>query len=266
MSLTKNENDQPVHMPEGNFEFDSEVAKIFPDMARRAIPNYERMHRAHAELVIDYVQKHYDGYIVKIMDIGASHGEFASLLVNRFDNLGIKYDIHLVDASEEMCRHMEAKFKSYDGVTVHERELSKAFVQEHTGTVHVMVCHYIAQFIELLLRWQFIEDVGAMTQKGGLLLWGEKEHYAVPEDAHYETVVKSMETLYNQFRLDNGYSQEEIDAKTQALQNSMWPVPHRNTQVVLNQQGFGPAVETFRYAMFHSWAMVKTNGRTVKRK
>jgi tRNA (cmo5U34)-methyltransferase len=244
-------------MPKSDtFEFDEEVAMLFPNMAQRSIPNYSKMHSIHVKVAVDYICKHLQGYVVEIVDIGASHGDFASKLMEAMNAEHIKYHVTLVDESEAMCEAMNARFMNHDSVEVVCGGLGKSMTARMKGKAHITVCHYVAQFVDLPFRYAFLEYIAAITKTDGLLLWGEKEDYG-HGNARRDTVIETMKDMYNRFRLDNGYSQEEIDIKTAALANSMWPVPSINTQAILKGNGFGDSVPTFRFGEFHSWVMVK---------
>ena len=250
---------EPVHFPANpeKFEFDDQVASIFPNMARRSIPYYEEMHRTHADIVVQFVKDHYDKRHVEMLDIGASHGEFASLLLNRFEMMGQDYHVKLLDASPDMCEHMIDRYRNYDRVKVIQKPFGLDVMLDMAGKCDIVACHYVAQFVPLKERGLFITRIAQVMRPGALLLWGEKESYIRPQSDHHRSIIKTMESLYNQFRLDNGYTQEEIDAKTKALSGSMWPIDSVQTQWMLEQAGFHQVIPTFRYGQFHCFATVK---------
>ena len=79
---------------------------------------------------------------------------------------------------------------------------------------------------------------------GGILILGQKER----EPWRYAN--RFSETYYA-MRRRNGYTQAEIDAKTAALKNSMWPVSPEEMAYELNQVGL-TYTETTRWAQFTS--------------
>ena len=101
-----------VHFPReaDKFEFDSEVATIFPDMAKRSIPMYEEVHRLHVSLLLDlFIEREQ----VRVIDVGASRGEFFLEICNQLqwplEQRHPRIDLVAIDSSESMLKLLSSE-------------------------------------------------------------------------------------------------------------------------------------------------------------
>lgn len=232
----------PSHYPEdpSKFVFDEEVARIFDNMATRSIPNYLPAHALHASLVVPSLSGLVDRFVV--YDIGASRGEFFRSICRQAgvdESLGHPmFNFLAVDSSEPMLRLLRQDMPWVRTLVADAVTLDN-FVQP----ADVINMSYLLQFIEhrgirlRILKWAFDN-----LKPGGYLLLGQKNK------------VGSFEQLftnrYIQFRLDNGYTLEEVCAKTAALKNSMWPMSVPEMENLCYDAGFVDYVETTRWLQF----------------
>ncbi len=226
MSLCESEG-QHVHFPAkaDKFEFDGEVSKIFDKMARRSIPNYELAHTLHAAIAADHVK---DGGA--ILDIGASHGEFFHSLFRQYTKLGStpsNLSLTATDVSPDMCNIMRA---SLHGVTIIQQDLMLNPFLQSTAKYDFINCMYVLQFLPEFAQGLILTKMCTMLKPGGILSIGQKE-------AKPDAIGDCLHRHYIEFRLENGYTQAEIDAKTHALKNSMWPMTHEAFMKVLTDFG-----------------------------
>lgn len=223
------------------FQFDSEVAALFQDMARRSIPLYQEMHNLHADYVFRRLKETRPFHV---LDIGASRCAFlAQVMVQCF--LGYKelrppgVFFSACDASESMVsatQQDEQLAKCIDYI-VADVSGPEPFYEDQQFDCVVM--HYVMQFIPVEKRVLVWSRVSRLVRSGGFLLFGEKNHIDDP------VIDSVMHENYIQFRRGNGYTKEEIEAKTKALKNSMWPATRKETETDLFWAGFqSPTVTT----------------------
>lgn len=263
--MLKGEGDKPVHFPRGNrFEFDEEVAEIFPNMAERSIPLYQQMHALHAKILVD----EYAHWLLtnqlgkfKVLDIGASRLEFCQSIsaeARRRDvDLG-RMSYLACDSSQAM---IDRAHQDFPGIEYELYNLADKRDTKFSGLkFHAVAMHYVMQFIPLAHRPDAYFRLGGLVREHGLLFYGEKETIQrVPFSS--EQIVRIAEAArehYIEFRMANGYSREEIEAKTAALQNSMWEVCYEDdTKRNLRTSGFTDFVPTCRMGLFHSFVAIK---------
>lgn len=242
MSLAKAEDGRAVHIPANPnlFQFDDEVAKIFPDMAKRSIPLYHESHRAHVAMLHPLLDL--DG--VRVLDVAASRGAFLQHIINaygyeRVANRSIDYQA--IDNSPKMVELMSADYP-YADVRIMD-VLSEEFAQM-PGGYDIICAYYILQFLPRADQVTVLELMAEKLNPGGCLIIGQKSASdgKLGEWAHEE---------YIRFRIQNGYTREEIVAKTKALAGSMFPMDFDNLIGILDQH-FTEVVETSRWMMFNT--------------
>lgn len=227
-----------VHYPAtpDKFEFDAEVATIFDSMAIRSIPMYAEVHRMHVEMFADKFVK---GAVVA--DIGASTGNFFTQIElqigKSLKDAGIRG--FALDSSVHMLNELHERHPSVELLV---GDLSEA--HDLPQPADVIACLYVLQFMRGTTREKGLQWLRRNLAPGGILILGQKER----EPWRYAN--RFSETYYA-MRRRNGYTQAEIDAKTAALKNSMWPVSPEEMTYELNQVGL-TYTETTRWAQFTS--------------
>ena len=248
MSLDKVE-ERVVHFPQYKdvFQFDSEVSLVFPDMAVRSIPLYEESHRLHISLFREEIAS---SEHVTFVDVGASRGQFFKQLCNQFQidpQQGTsRFTCVAIDQSMPMLKMLSNEMP---WVTTVEADAA-----------HLIDLPYKADYICMFYLLQFLQHdsqkIAALTwayrnlAEGGVLFIGQKEK----EEFGFE---RRLAEEYYRFRMRNGYTREEIAAKTQALKGSMWPSSKSWTETLTEQAGFKAYVETTRWLQFSTAFCVK---------
>jgi len=240
------EGDRPVHMPANPcvFEFDAEVSRIFPDMAKRAIPMYHEAHRAHVAMLHNLLS---NGHRY-VLDVGASRGAFFMHLKEKYKDRVDEGKIHLtaVDFSSPMCAYLMDDFPE---AKVYHDDLINPVHHWVTRQYDVVVMNYVLQFIPPEYQLDALHRVLDCVQPGGFLAFGHKELlYGVPGALAQEE--------YIQFRLRNGYSQDEITAKTTALKGSMFQLSNSTVLRHVRDAGF-EVQETTRWMAFNTFLAQK---------
>lgn len=243
MSLTQAD-DRPVHFPANpdRFEFDAEVSKVFDDIADRSIPNFRAAHIAHARMLKAWIKP---GQPLKVLDVGASRGAFINAL--RIAHRGVPMEIDTIDNSPEMCAYLKM---DYPGVRTQCLDLTSPGFLDTIQPLYDVVCvNYVLQFLPRQMRYRVLNKLISMVRVGGVLIIGHKSlHYGKSGEAAHEEYIR--------FRVANGYTREEIEAKTQALKGSMWPMDHEALRGYLAKE-CAEVTETFRFMMFSTLFAVK---------
>lgn len=234
--------ENPVHFPAkaDRFEFDEEVSRIFPNMARRSIPLYHEGHQMHVGMLTPMIQE--KGHI-NILDIGASRGEFLTRMQCQY--LPGQYTVTFLEASEPMAKHLRHDFPN-NQVIMHDLE-STDMPTHHK--YDVVVLNYVLQFVRPEHQRRVLDKVASMVKDGGVLIYGGKEAGMGP-------VYDAMHDEYIKFRMGHGYSRQEISAKTRALSGSMWPVHQEDFVYQMTKAGFRVAPTT-RFSVFATYFCTK---------
>lgn len=238
MSLDSDQG-RAIHFPAdpGKFSFDREVSAIFPDMAKRSIPNFEAAHAAHARMLTRWMKPG-----VRILDAGASRGAFIDAIRNEHEMQWASGDIHVDawDYSPDMCGYLKLDFP---GIGVRCMDLtSNEFLDAPQESYDVVCAHYVLQFLPPEKQYKALKKLLQMVKVGGVFILGHKsKHRGESGEAAHEE--------YIQFRVKNGYTREEIVAKTIALKGSMFPMDHAEVMNMIHANCH-EVMETYRFMMF----------------
>lgn len=241
----------PIHYPKKSvFEFDEEVSSIFPDMAARSIPMYNEVHRMHAAMVLSSYATVAD--VIKITDVGASRGKFYQEICNQLHSVKdtnkkptIEYTA--MDTSPDMVRLLRRDFPEISVVELTESNAPEELKEKQD----VIVMFYTLQFMRVADRRRLMQWVWRNLRYGGLFIFGNK----IAQSDGLVGIYENRE--YINFRLANGYSIEEIEAKTEALRNVMWPLSKNAMRDTLRSLGFYDVTETTKWLQFSTGVAVK---------
>lgn len=244
MSVTSTADGRVVHFPKDadRFSFDAEVSAIFPDMARRSIPLFYETHDLHARLCKPWM----DGEgPVSVLDVGASRGAFLKALAHHNPAAASpSAQVEAWDISADMCDHLR---RDFPWVTVHHLDASDPAVR--LGTYDIINCTYVLQFIRPERQVSTLMRLVKALNPGGVLFLGQKMSVFGPAG-------RLLHAEYIQFRIDQGYTREEIEAKTKALAGSMNTMPDDVLRSYLHKSGL-VTNETSRWTVFNNYMCTK---------
>ena len=233
----------PVHFPANPqyFQFDSEVAKIFPDMAARSIPNFHQAHMLHVQMAMPALSS--PG--CRILDVGASRGHFYSH-VKASGAEGVEYTA--VDSSEAMCDAIRAEYPEAT-VLCEDASVPDFWSEKVRDKFDIICCNYTLQFMPVGSPFFVLNACYRKLVQGGYFFLGHKSQHngQLGEAAHEQ---------YIRWRMGNGYTRDEIEAKTKALKGSMFPMNHEDVVTTLRAR-YAEVQETTRFLMFSTLAARK---------
>lgn len=234
-----------VHFPAKpeKFEFDNEVAQVFPDMALRSIPLFYETHALHAALCAPWMAQEN----VAILDVGASRGAFLTALATRYGLPRGGAHVRANDVSVDMARQLASDFP---WARVDQLDISgDEFMSLPDAQWDIINCTYVVQFVHKNRQVAVLRKLARLLKPGGVMFLGQKLDSS-------GVMGRMLHEQYIEFRMSNGYSREEIEAKTKALQNSMWPMPEENLTHYLNLSGLA-LLETSRWTVFNNYMCTK---------
>lgn len=226
-----------------DFSFNERVAEVFDDMLSRSIPYYRTVIEGMAQLLCSLLPAGGAVY-----DLGCSTGttliELSRLLASRdFRYVGI-------DNAPAMLEKAGKKAAMYGKAAVLE------FRQDDVTTcplpgVSAVICNYTMQFLRPLTRQDFVNRLSALLPEGGVLLLSEKTV------SHACQLNRDFISIYHAFKKQQGYSELEISAKREALENVLVPFSLEENRSMLQQAGFKEVEIFFKWFNFASFVAVK---------
>jgi tRNA (cmo5U34)-methyltransferase len=208
----------------GSFEFDGEVADVFPDMLKRSIPGYAASIRAIGTLASGYVQPG-----TKCYDLGCSLG--AATLAMRQNITAPGCEIIAVDlapAMIERCRKIISADGSGVDVSLVEGDVRQITIEQAS----MVVMNYTLQFLSVGERDEMIGKICNGLIDGGVFVLSEK---VVDEDSKVEELLIEM---HHEFKRQNAYSDLEISRKRIALEDILIPESIPTHRARLQNAGF----------------------------
>jgi tRNA (cmo5U34)-methyltransferase len=226
--------------PGDKWSFDADVTRVFDDMLRRSIPQYDVMRDACVNLGARYVQPETD-----IVDLGCSRGEALAPFVELFDggNRFIGCEI-----SDPMLEAARTRFSGAESVRVEKCDLRSGYPDVRAS---VTLSILTLQFTPIEYRQQILTNVYEHTVEGGALVLVEKIL------GNSAAIDRSLVDCYYHLKAENGYSQEAIDRKRHSLEGVLVPVTAQWNEELLRSAGFRYVDCFWRWMNFAGWVAVK---------
>lgn len=226
------------------WEFDEEVTRVFDDMLRRSIPDYEAMRDTVFDLGSRFVKQH--GYVI---DLGCSRGEALAPFVDRFGAhnhfLGLEVSEPMVAAARERFAGMiEAGV-----VDIRQHDLRETPIPSVPSTLVLSV--FTLQFVPIEYRQGIVYDVYDRMAPGGAFILAEK---VVGSTALTQ---RTLVEAYHALKHRHGYSLDDIERKRRALENRLVPLSAEWNERLLTSAGFRHVECIWRRLNFAAWLAVK---------
>lgn len=226
-----------------NWTFSGEVADHFDEHVSRSVPFYQVGHELVCALSDFFIKPGSRAY-----EIGCSTG-----------TLTLKLAAH-------NAAKANARFVGIDIVpemtAVAERKRAKAglsnvsFVADDVLAMELepadmVVAYYTIQFIRPSVRQQLLTKIYNSLEWGGALLMFEKVR---GPDARFQDI---LTTLYSDYKLEQGYTSEEIVSKTRSLKGVLEPFSTQGNLDLLHRAGFVDVMTVMKYLCFEGFLAIK---------
>lgn len=206
------------------FSFNTRVVEVFDDMISRSIPCYQEVQKITRVLAKRYYQ---EGTL--LYDLGCSTG---TTLRNLCDVLEENKTCCIgVDSSLPMLKKASLKLAAFEDS--HDIELRHEQLQSLSfAPSSFVISHYTLQFLPDSERLPILKNIYQSLVPGGAFIFSEKVRSDSPEDQEY------LDSLYDEFKFESGYTREEIQRKKKALQNILSPLTLEENLSLLKLAGF----------------------------
>lgn len=232
----------PLRAP-GPFRFDADVVRVFPDMIRRSVPGYETVVAMTGLLAGRFVAAGSTAY-----DLGCSLG--ASTLAMRRHIQTPDARIVAVDNSPAMIEHgtrLLGQAGAGCPVELREDDIRDTAISDAS----MVVLNYTLQFVTVAERLRLLSRIAQALRPGGILVLSEK---VILPDAALDAL--NVE-LHHDFKRAHGYSDLEIAAKRDSLDNVLRPETLADHRARLREAGFRSSDVWFQCFNFASLIALK---------
>ena len=208
------------------------------------MPGYQEGHHLICHLSDFFLTKEKS----QIIDIGCATGTLIEKLNIRHKDKKLKFIG--IDPVDEMCEL--AKNKSFSNTKNIVEFLNKDFLTfEVEDKVSIYISYYTMQFIHTSIRQDFINKVYETLDWGGAFFIFEKIR---APDARFQDYIMQ---IYNEFKLGNGYSIDEINAKTESLRGVLEPFSEKGNTDLFKRAGFRDFTTIYHNICFRGWLLIK---------
>jgi len=225
-----------------DFEFNTAVARVFPDMIKRSVPGYAETVAMSGIIAARYAQPG-----THLYDLGCSLGAVTLAMRHALKTSGCK--IIGIDNSESMLERAGHYLALDDDGP--EVDLVCADICEYPiENASVTALNFVLQFIAPDQRLALLTSIAAATCEGGALILSEKIAFNDQEQA--------LQTeLHHDFKRANGYSDLEISQKRSAIENVLIPETEHVHRERLLQAGFSQVIRWYQCFNFVSYLAIK---------
>ncbi len=224
-----------------DFTFDKQVADVFDDMVKRSVPGYQSMVEMIGLMVKTYGQDDTNYY-----DLGASTGAISLALGinNNHDNNRIIAVDNSIDMVTKCRNNLDGKITNFDVICSDINDIS-------FKNASIIVLNLTLQFIPIEQRQKLINKIYQGLNPNGALIVSEKIHFDNKQKQ------SAMTKLHLDFKRANGYSELEIAAKRQLIENVLITDSKKTHLERFKTAGFGQSICHFQCLNFASFLAVK---------
>ncbi len=223
-----------------NWSFSGNVPNNFDNHVGKSVPMYKEGH--------DLVCRLSDFFLSdnsKCYEIGSSTGELTKKLSNHNINkkinfIGIDPIIEMIGVANEKCKDVPNISFICDDILNIELEKSD-----------LIISYYTIQFIKPRVRQLVFDKIYESLNWGGAFILFEKVRAC---DARFQDM---MTALYTDYKLEQGYNEEQIISKTRSLKGVLEPFSTQGNLDLLKRAGFTDITSVFKYVSFEGFLAIK---------
>lgn len=232
---------QNIQSEPANWNFRDQVPETFVEHIRRSVPGYEEGHDLICRLSDFFCLENSVAY-----EIGVSTGELIKkLALHNRQKPGIRWIG--IDCETAMIRKAESHCQALSNIELICEDV-RLFDFEAADFI---VSYYCIQFIPARYRQDLINKIYASLNWGGAFIWFEKVR---APDARFQDIQLA---LYNEFKLGNGFSAEEILNKSLSLKGKLDPFSTEGNLGLLRRAGFIDMMSVMKNLCFEGFLAIK---------
>lgn len=228
---------------EEDFSFNDRVAEVFDDMLNRSIPYYRTVIDSMAQLLACRLPVGSTLY-----DLGCSTGTTLLELARRMPAMNFHYiGIDNAPAMLDKARRKSAMFGKTAVLQFLQDDITTCSLPAAGG----IICNYTLQFLRPMTRQAFVGRLFDALPDGGVFILSEKTI------SHSGRLNRDFIDVYHTFKKQQGYSELEIAAKREALENVLIPFSLQENIALLQKAGFEEIEVFFKWFNFTALIALK---------
>ncbi|OSP55309.1 methyltransferase domain-containing protein [Pseudoruegeria sp. SK021] len=232
---------QDISAGNAGWTFGDNVPDTFVDHIKLSVPLYEDGHKLTCQLSDFFVKN--DSLVY---EIGTSTGELIRKLAvhNAMKRgarwVGLDIEPSMIKAATDHCK---------DVPTIKIMKEDARFMDMERADM--IVSYYTMQFVPPRFRQDLFTKIYETLNWGGALIMFEKVR---GPDARFQDIISQ---LYNDFKIQNGFSSEEVVEKARSLKGILEPFSTQGNLDLMRRAGFQDVVTVQKYLCFEGFLAIK---------
>ena len=230
------------HMPSGRWSFDESVASCFDDMVERSIPLYEQKLDMVARLSAQHIRTG-----DTILDLGVSRGNAVCKILERLSSRAIS-NVRVVGIDNSKPMLVYARDRLPESSELIEADLETDWPYRASQCKpKVILALWVAQFISIENRSKLFARARESVASDGCMFVAEKLRGQT--STHQAAISKA----YSDWKCDNGYTTEEVEAKAESLKGVLVSLSAPETKTMLLNEGWWPeeVMRSLGFALYY---------------
>lgn len=230
-----------IHTEGRRWTFGNSTPENFADHVNRSIPLYLEGHQLICGLSDYFISEGGLCY-----ELGCSVGDLAAKLASRHKQL-VGTSFVGLDDKEGMILQATARFGQHRNLIFTKRNI----VGYEFEPCDLVVSYYTLQFVQVGHRIEITRAVCRALKRNGAFIVFEKTNCndGTPQDM--------LSNLYVDFKTQNGFTAEEILAKTASLKGVLQPLTGEENIEMLKEAGFKKVFTIAKFLQFEGYVAIK---------
>lgn len=229
-----------ISVKNARWSFGGNVPQTFDQHVSRSVPQYEQGHEIVVALSDFFIR---NGSVV--YELGCSTGE----LTRRLAEANCDRDVSITGLEIERAMVEVANRKNSDLSKV--KICQADILDAELDAADLIVAYYTIQFVNPAMRQLLFNKIYNSLNWGGGFILFEKVRAA---DARFQDI---MSSLYVDFKLQNGFTEEEIVSKSRSLKGVLEPFSTQGNIDMMRRAGFIDMMTVFKHLCFEGFLAIK---------
>jgi tRNA (cmo5U34)-methyltransferase len=223
--------------------FSGAVADTFDDHVSKSVPLYDEGHKLICAMSDFFVKPG-----SRVYEIGSSTGTLTTkLAVHNAHKAGASFVG--IDIEADMVAKAQDKARAAKMTNVNF--VAEDIIAMEFEPSDLIVAYYTVQFVRPSVRQMLIDKIYKSLHWGGAFILFEKVR---GPDARFQDIATS---LYNDYKLEQGYSTDEIVSKARSLKGVLEPFSSQGNVDLMKRAGFSDIMTMQKYICFEGMLAIK---------
>ena len=228
-----------IKTSKSGWKFSGKTALNFDNHIKKSVPLYNWSHDLTLKLSDFFLNEK-----THIYDLGCSTGTFLKELSSRSNKNHVYYGI---DEIKDMCKIAKKNNKKNKNVKIINEKIESVKFKKSS----LITSFYTMQFINASKRQSIFNKIYHNLNWGGAFVLFEKVR---APDARFQDITTQV---YNEFKIENGFTADEIISKSMSLKGVMDPFSSKANIDMLKRAGFKDVTSVLKFLNFEGFLAIK---------